>query len=142
MQISTARPCRQLGATMCQPSWRWGFPSFNRAASDDCSLKGKAIMMTSPVLAPSAIEARTLRKYRTWIIPPVFVLFVVNYVDRINIGFAAQDVARQLRPYFPWSVPARKSAWLRYWRLCRWWRRCPEKDKGPTPLERLSTFPI
>src|SRR5260370_20946487 len=50
------------------------------------------------------------------------------------------NVARQLRPYVLWSVLPDKGAWLRYWRLERWWRPCPEKDKGPTPLERLSKF--
>jgi hypothetical protein len=30
-----------------------------------------------------------------------------------------------------------KGAWLRYWRLCRWWRRRSEKNNGPTPMERL-----
>jgi hypothetical protein len=49
-------------------------------------------------------------------------------------------MARQLRPFCLWSVPARMKAWLRYWRLCRWWRHCPEKEKGLTPLERLSSF--
>src|ERR1700719_981826 len=32
------------------------------------------------------------------------------------------NMARQLRPFFHWSVPARKLAWLRSWRLCGWWR--------------------
>ena len=32
------------------------------------------------------------------------------------------DMARQLRPFLHWSVPARPLAWLRYWRLCGWWR--------------------
>src|SRR6266568_1829825 len=30
-----------------------------------------------------------------------------------------------------------KGAWLRYWRLYRWWRRGSEKNNGPTPMERL-----
>ena len=46
-------------------------------------------MSASSALAPNAIEATTIRKLRTHIIPFVFVLFVIAYIDRINIGFAA-----------------------------------------------------
>ena len=38
---------------------------------------------------------------------------------RYNPG---HNLARQLRPLFPWSVPARLGAWLRFWRLYRWRR--------------------
>jgi MFS transporter, ACS family, tartrate transporter len=51
---------------------------------------------TSPALAPSTIEATTIRKLRTHIIPFVFVLFVINFVDRINIGFAALTMNKEL----------------------------------------------
>ena len=34
------------------------------------------------------------------------------------------------------SCPIR-GAWVRYWRLCGWWRRGSEKNNGPTPMERL-----
>jgi MFS transporter, ACS family, tartrate transporter len=50
----------------------------------------------SPAPAPSTIEATTIRKLRTHIIPFVFVLFVINFVDRINIGFAALTMNREL----------------------------------------------
>jgi MFS transporter, ACS family, tartrate transporter len=50
----------------------------------------------SPVPAPSTIEATTIRKLRTHIIPFVFVLFVINFVDRINIGFAALTMNKEL----------------------------------------------
>jgi len=50
----------------------------------------------SPAPAPSTIEATTIRKLRTHIIPFVFVLFVIAYIDRINIGFAALTMNRQL----------------------------------------------
>jgi len=49
-----------------------------------------------PDSAPSAIEARTIHKLRTHIIPFVFVLFVINFVDRINIGFAALTMNKEL----------------------------------------------
>ena len=44
----------------------------------------------------SAIETRTIRKLHTRIIPFVFVLFVISFLDRINIGFAALTMNREL----------------------------------------------
>jgi hypothetical protein len=35
------------------------------------------------------IEARTIRKVRIRIIPVIFLLYIVAFLDRINIGFAA-----------------------------------------------------
>ena len=53
-------------------------------------------MMTSAAVAPTVIEARTIRRLRTHIIPFVFVLFVIAFVDRINIGFAALTMNKEL----------------------------------------------
>lgn len=53
-------------------------------------------MVTSPVVAPAAIEAKTIRKVRSRIIPFVFILFVIAYIDRINIGFAALTMNKEL----------------------------------------------
>ena len=53
-------------------------------------------MMTSPAIANSEIEARTIRKLRMHIIPLVFVLFMIAFVDRINIGFAALTMNEEL----------------------------------------------
>jgi len=47
-------------------------------------------------IATTTIEATTIRKLRTHIIPFVFVLFVINFVDRINIGFAALTMNKEL----------------------------------------------
>ena len=52
--------------------------------------------MTSPATAPSAIEARTIRKVRMRIIPLVLTLFVVAALDRNNIGFAALTMNKEL----------------------------------------------
>lgn len=52
--------------------------------------------MTSPAVALAKLEASTLRKLRTRIIPFVFVLFVINFLDRINIGFAALTMNKEL----------------------------------------------
>ena len=40
-------------------------------------------------LPPASLEARTVRKIRWRILPFILVLYVVAYLDRINIGFAA-----------------------------------------------------
>jgi len=53
-------------------------------------------MTASPTIVPDAIEARTIRKLRTRIIPFVFVLFIINFVDRANIGFAALSMNKEL----------------------------------------------
>ena len=53
-------------------------------------------MAATPAPVPSTIEASTIRKLRTHIIPFVFVLFVINFVDRINIGFAALTMNKEL----------------------------------------------
>lgn len=55
----------------------------------------KAIMMTSPAVAP-AIEASTLHKVRIRILPFIFVLFVVCFLDRINIAIAALTMNKEL----------------------------------------------
>src|SRR5580693_916004 len=43
-----------------------------------------------------SIEARTIRKMRIRILPFVFLLFVVALLDRVNIGFAALTMNREL----------------------------------------------
>jgi MFS transporter, ACS family, tartrate transporter len=53
-------------------------------------------MGTSPAMVPTDIEARAMRKMRTRIIPFVFVLFVVNFLDRANIAFAALTMNKEL----------------------------------------------
>jgi ACS family tartrate transporter-like MFS transporter len=42
------------------------------------------------------ISTQTIRKLRNRIIPLLFVLFIVAYVDRINIGFAALTMNAEL----------------------------------------------
>jgi len=43
-----------------------------------------------------SIAAGTIRKVRIRILPFVFLLFVVAFLDRINIGFAALTMNREL----------------------------------------------
>ena len=52
--------------------------------------------MMRPAVAPDAIEARTLRKLRTRIIPFIMVLMVIASLDRMNIGFAALTMNKDL----------------------------------------------
>jgi MFS transporter, ACS family, tartrate transporter len=42
------------------------------------------------------IENRTSRKVRIRILPFIFLLYVIAYLDRINIGFAALTMNREL----------------------------------------------
>ena len=53
-------------------------------------------MAATPASAPLEIETRTTRKVGTRIIPIVLVLFVINYIDRVNIGFAALTMNKEL----------------------------------------------
>jgi ACS family tartrate transporter-like MFS transporter len=56
----------------------------------------QASMAAAPALASLQTEARTMRKVWMRIIPFVFVLFVINYIDRVNIGFAALTMNKEL----------------------------------------------
>ena len=53
-------------------------------------------MTTSPRLAPNAIETSTIRKVRSRIIPFIMVLMVIASLDRMNIGFAALTMNKEL----------------------------------------------
>jgi MFS transporter, ACS family, tartrate transporter len=46
--------------------------------------------------APAAVETSTIRKIQLRILPFVFILYVVSFLDRINIGFAALTMNRDL----------------------------------------------
>lgn len=44
-----------------------------------------------------AVNARALYRKITWrLIPYMFLLYIVNYLDRVNVGFAAMDIQRDL----------------------------------------------
>jgi len=53
-------------------------------------------MITSGSALPTDLEASTLRKLQARIIPFVFVLMVIAFLDRINIGFAAFTMNKDL----------------------------------------------
>jgi sugar phosphate permease len=54
-------------------------------------------MDTASAVAQIPIETQTIRKLWLRIIPFVFVLFVIAFIDRINIGFAALTMNRELQ---------------------------------------------
>jgi MFS transporter, ACS family, tartrate transporter len=51
---------------------------------------------SSPVTPPAEVERSATRKVQTRIIPFVFVLFAIAFIDRINIRFAALTMNREL----------------------------------------------
>ena len=56
-------------------------------------------MPTSPVPVPAAdpaLEARTIRKVRLRLIPFMFVCYSIAYLDRVNVGFAALEMNRDI----------------------------------------------
>lgn len=53
-------------------------------------------MGTGCTVAYDSIETKTIRKLRIRILPFVFLLYVIAYLDRINIGFAALTMNKEL----------------------------------------------
>lgn len=47
-------------------------------------------------VASGPMEAKTIRKVQTRIIPFIFLLYIVGFLDRINIGFAALTMNKEL----------------------------------------------
>jgi ACS family tartrate transporter-like MFS transporter len=56
----------------------------------------EVIVANEGVTAAMAAEARTIQKLRRRIIPFVFLLYIVSFLDRINIGFAALTMNKEL----------------------------------------------
>ena len=53
-------------------------------------------MASAPGIVSNPIEAATIRKLRIRLLPFLFALFVVAFIDRINLGFAALTMNREL----------------------------------------------
>ena len=55
-------------------------------------------MLSSPSLARPApdLRAQVMRKLNRRIVLFCFVLFIINYLDRVNVGFAALEMNQQL----------------------------------------------
>src|SRR5499427_1427062 len=53
-------------------------------------------MGTQPAVARDSLETRTIRKLRKRILPYIFLLYIVAFLDRINISFAALTMNKAL----------------------------------------------
>ena len=47
-------------------------------------------MVSGPSIVSNPIETATIRKLRIRLLPLLFALYVVAFIDRINLGFARQ----------------------------------------------------
>jgi len=56
----------------------------------------KETLMSSPSSVSALIETGAIRKLRIRLLPFLFVLFVLAFIDRINLGFAALTMNREL----------------------------------------------
>ena len=56
----------------------------------------KVRMVSLPSMVSNPIETATLRKLRIRLLPFLFALYVVAFIDRINLGFAALTMNREL----------------------------------------------
>ena len=52
--------------------------------------------MSSANMCSTAVEAATIRKLKIRLLPFLFILYVVAFLDRVNIGFAALTMNREL----------------------------------------------
>lgn len=66
-------------------------PALDRPPAGDPQSSGRAGAET-----PEAREQRVLRRVRRRLIPFAFICYVVAYIDRVNIGFAANELQRDL----------------------------------------------
>src|SRR5678816_921554 len=53
-------------------------------------------MRGEQAVKPISLEARTIRKLKLRIIPFILVLYIVSFIDRINIGFAKIEMDKDL----------------------------------------------
>jgi MFS transporter, ACS family, tartrate transporter len=53
-------------------------------------------MGSGPAIASTSVETRTIHKVQHRILPFAFLLFFVSFLDRVNIGFAALTMNREL----------------------------------------------
>jgi len=106
-------------------------------------------MVSSPKIASNQIEAAAIRKLRIRLLPFLSALYVVAFIDRINLGFAALTMNRELAitsqqfgfaagiffwGYFLFEVPSN----LALARVgARFWRRLPARHRHA----RLDQFP-
>jgi MFS transporter, ACS family, tartrate transporter len=84
-----------LGDRVCpRQSPHTGFPC--KKSDRMCLTFWKVSMAAGSAVTGLDLEERATRKIRARIIPFLFVLFVINYIDRVNIGFAALTMNKEL----------------------------------------------
>jgi MFS transporter, ACS family, tartrate transporter len=59
-------------------------------------MRNEVRMAGAQGVAPISLETKTIRKLRLPILPFVFLLYIVSFLDRINIGFAALTMNKEL----------------------------------------------
>ena len=52
--------------------------------------------MANPALAATSSEIQIIRKLQWRLIPFLFLLYVISFIDRANIGFAALTMNKEL----------------------------------------------
>jgi len=62
----------------------------------ETNLAGVAGLSVSALRDRGAIESRTIRKLQSRLLPFLFLLYIISFVDRINIGFAALTMNKEL----------------------------------------------
>src|SRR5207253_5054740 len=66
------------------------------ALESTCSAQARLIMSNEIDTRTEAVEAGTIRKVRLRILPFLFLLYIICFLDRINIGFAALTMNKEL----------------------------------------------
>jgi ACS family tartrate transporter-like MFS transporter len=67
-----------------------------RSTPDRVGPKKEMVVNSGQAIAPSSLEKRTIRKVKIRILPFIILLYIVSFLDRINIGFAALTMNREL----------------------------------------------
>ena len=62
----------------------------------EASTESRVSMGSIPGVAPTPIEVATLRKHRIRLLPFLLAFYVIAFVDRINLVFAALMMNREL----------------------------------------------
>jgi MFS transporter, ACS family, tartrate transporter len=103
--LSVPKPAKQNGGQFgdhgsIRDSWPIafsGYPRGQRRKGNDLSDSLTEVSMGSgPAIDSNSIGTRTIRKVRVRILPFIFLLYIVAFLDRINIGFAALTMNKEL----------------------------------------------
>ena len=91
--------CSMIGP-QCRRLDEWprsGYRSYSSAHSSGVTVDVNAGSSFSTLIPPeSGLESATLRTVTRRLIPFLFVLYVVSFLDRVNVGFAALQMNRDL----------------------------------------------